>query len=137
MEDTTRLKIILLGLFLAALALGYLIFSQRTTTREFQARPVTQMETTPGVPAGGDPSTLGKAVVSPTTPPAAQMPATQATVTPTPQTIAQANETTKGGQTVSTNQTLPNTGVPSVLAGIFSALSALAGWKLRRFSFRI
>ncbi|TSC66787.1 MAG: hypothetical protein CEO21_2 [Microgenomates group bacterium Gr01-1014_80] len=47
MEDTTRLKIILLGLFLAALALGYLIFSQRTATQEFQARPVTQMETTP------------------------------------------------------------------------------------------
>ena len=119
MEDTTRLKIILLGLFLAALALGYLIFSQRTATQEFQVdRPIQQMEVTPGVPAGGEPSTLGQTAVSPTT----AQPAPATTGQPVPPTEV---------------STLPNTGVPSVLAGIFSALSALAGWKLRRFSFKI
>ena len=130
MEDTTRLKIILLGLFLAALALGYLIFSQRTATQEFQVdRPIQQMDVTPGVPAGGEPSTLGQTAVSPT---AAQ---------PAPATTGQPGITnsTKGGQPVPPTEvsTLPNTGVPSVLVGIFSASAALAGWKLRGFSLKI
>ncbi len=143
MEDTTRLKIILVGLFLAALALGYLIFAQRkTTTESFQARPVAQMETTPGVPVGGV-DALGQSTTTPTNQPSkqlAQANSTTAQPTPTqsaasPQANAANTQQTKGGQPqqASGASTLPSTGIPSVLLGIFSASASLAGWKLRRF----
>ena len=109
MEDTTRLKLILLGLFLAAAALGYFVFVQRTNEKkmESQNQPVVQIEPsennlTPTPAISGLPSTLG--------------------------------QTTKGGQaSVRVADELPKTGIPTALIAIFSLSGAIIGWSLQRF----
>lgn len=109
MEDTTRLKLILLGLFLAAASLGYFVFVQKTNEQKIasQNRTVEQIEPSENVPTPtpalvGLPSTLG--------------------------------QTTKGGQgSVRIVDELPKTGIPTGLIAVFSLSGAIIGWSLRRF----
>ena len=110
MEDTTRLKLILLGLFLAALSLGYFVFVQKTNDQKaaIQNRQVQQIEPSENVltpiPASlaGSPATLG--------------------------------QTTKGGQgSVRIVDELPKTGMPVGLIAIFSLSGAIIGWSLQKF----
>lgn len=109
MEDTTRLKLILFGLFLAAASLGYFVFVQRTTEQKItsQNRAVEQMEpseniATPTPAVSGLPQTLG--------------------------------QTTKGGQgSVRIVDELPKTGVPAGLIAVFSLSGAIIGWSLQKF----
>lgn len=108
MEDTTRLKLILLGLFLAAAALGYFVFVQRTNEKkiESQNQPIVQIEPSENFPTPtlsiGSPSTLG--------------------------------QTTKGGQpSARVVDELPKTGIPIALIAVFSLSGAIIGWSLRRF----
>lgn len=107
MEDTTRLKIILVGIFLAAVALGYFIFVQRRNEQEFKAesRPIQQIETSQ--------ATL--------------------TVTPTPSGTT-LGQTTKGGQpSAKVIDELPATGIPTSLAAVFAVSAAIIGWSLKKF----
>ena len=108
MEDTTRLKLILLGLFLAAASLGYFVFVQKTNEQKLasQLREVQQIEPseniTPTPTPSGSPSTLG--------------------------------QTTKGGQqSARVVDELPKTGVPTGLIAIFSLSGAIIGWSLKKF----
>ena len=110
MEDTTRLKLILLGLFLAAASLGYFVFIQRSNEQklEVQNKPVVQIEPsennlTPTPSSGnGSPSTLG--------------------------------QTTKGGQaSARVVDELPKTGIPTGLIAVFSLSGAIIGWSLKKF----
>lgn len=112
MEDTGRLKLILVGFFLAAAALGYFILVQRRNeeqTFKSQTRPVEQIET-----SEANPTII---IISPT---------------PIPSVLGQ---TTKGGQPASATvvSSLPATGAPEVLFGIFSISAAIIGWSLKRF----
>lgn len=116
MDENTRPKLILLGIFLAVVVLGYFLFQRLVA------------------PSTNKTTTVAKApVVRPTTPvptplivtplPAATTPAP--TPTPTPATLAQA--TTKGGGK------LPNTGVEEDLLAVFAIAIVIAGFSLRQF----
>jgi len=109
MEDTTRLRLILVGLFLAAAAIGYFIFDQRRNeAQQFRANTETveQIQVDDVVPTLS-PATLGES-----------MP-----------------QTTKGGQPLSQKgvTTLPATGAHDFLIGIFSVSAAIIGFGLRKF----
>ena len=108
MEDTTRLKLILLGLFLAAASLGYFVFIQKTNEQKIisqnstvqQIVPSENITPTPAV--SGLPSTLG--------------------------------QTTKGGQaSARVVDELPKTGIPTGLIAVFSLSGAIIGWSLKKF----
>ncbi|OGE15471.1 hypothetical protein A3F00_04990 [Candidatus Daviesbacteria bacterium RIFCSPHIGHO2_12_FULL_37_11] len=110
MEDTTRLKLILLGLFLAALSLGYFVFVQKANEQKktSQVTQIQQIEPSENVPtptialSAGSTGTLG--------------------------------QTTKGGQgSVRIVDELPKTGVPAGLIAIFSLSGAIIGWSLQKF----
>lgn len=110
MEDTTRLKLILLGLFLAAAALGYFVFVQKTGEQKLisQIGTVQQIEPSGVVPTPtpalsvGSPATLG--------------------------------QSTKGGQaSARIVDELPKTGVPAGLIAVFSLSGAIIGWSLKKF----
>lgn len=108
MDDPRWLRLITIGLVLAALAVGYFLVSGRfaanKSTRQAQApKQVQQMSPSP----------------SPI-------------VSPTPQPSPQALGVTQGGQREGV-QTLPRTGFPLALIGIFSASAMIAGWGLCKF----
>lgn len=114
MEDTTRLKLILVGLFLAATALGYFILTQKRAevSSKTQTRPIQQIESTKQNPT----PTLGVG----------------SSATPAPGTLG-ANTQTKGGQPLSGASSLPATGAEDFLIAVFSTSAAIIGWSLKRF----
>lgn len=114
MDGDNRLKLIIAGLFLAAIAVGYLIFSQRFTSPSTQTannRSVVQASPTPV-------STL-----APTD-----------SLSPSSDTLRQSTPgTTKGGLPATGISALPATGAPAGLLAIFSLSAALGGYFLRRY----
>lgn len=119
MEFDTRLKIITAGLILAAIAVGYLIFTQRFSAqnRNTNGKPVVQFQPSPTpVPLSPSPS-----------------PATLGETTPLAGGVD--GPTTKGGQPLPKTGVsgLPKTGAPVSLVLIFSASAAVAGWFLRKY----
>lgn len=106
MENTTRMRLIIAGLFLAAVAAGYLIFSQfRGESTQFQGnagRPIQQLQS-------ATPSAI------PTSSPAAS------------------GQTSKGGLPKTGASSLPATGVPAYLVAILGASAAIIGWGLRQY----
>lgn len=115
MEDPKWLRILTIGLILAALAVGYFLFSGRFLSNN--ATKISQQESTPSpqatASASPSPTVLGK----------------DTQVSPTPSSafnrIAQRN---KGGV-----ETLPKTGFGTGLAFIFSVSALISGWSLRKF----
>lgn len=115
MEDTTRLKLILVGLFLAATALGYFILTQKRTevSSKTQTKPIQQIETSKQNPT----PTLGVG----------------STVTPAPGTLGANTQTTKGGQPSNGVNSLPATGAEDFLLAAFFASATIIGWSLKKF----
>lgn len=120
MEDPRWLRLVTIGLVLAALAVGYFLLSGKLTSNN-ATRTNTQ---------------VNKAVAT-ATPAAIQTPKPTPTptliLTPTPTPMSAYNtiaNRTKGGQTT---QTLPSTGFPVGLIGVFSISAVIAGWSLRKF----
>lgn len=112
MEFDNRIKLVLAGLFLAAIAVSYLIFSQRFSSSSVRPsptpRPIQRVENV-----------------------------TQVSPTPTPVGGATGNVgvgTTKGGLPATGISTLPNTGFPEVLVGVWSASAMAAGYLLKKYS---
>ncbi len=105
MEADGKLKLIIVGLFLAAFVIGYFIISQRM--QRVQTFPVT------GIVQQATPS-----------------PAPQPAETPVP---AQLNQQKNGNGNVKGVASLPKTGFPLPLAGIFATSAVVSGWFLRRF----
>lgn len=110
MDDPRWLRLITIGLVLAALAVGYFLVSGRfaanKSTRQAQApRQVQQMTPSP-------------------------IPVTSPASSPSPQALGTATQ--QDGQKGSV-QVLPRTGFPLALVGIFSASAMIAGWGLRKF----
>ena len=117
MEDTRRLRLISVGLVLAAMAVGYFLlsntfFSNKSTKVQNQQNTQNPQETTSS--QASDPSILGG--VSPL-PAASDSPAYARIV----------------GRNQTQVETLPNTGAPLFLVGILAASALVTGLGLRKF----
>ncbi len=118
MEDNKWLRLISVGLVLAAMAVGYFLLSNRffsaKTTRAPQQNTQTQQATT-SAQAPGSP-VLGETSASP-----------QPSNSPAYARIV--------GRSQTDVQTLPNTGAPLFLIGILASSALAAGLGLRRFPY--
>lgn len=112
MEGPDRVRLLLVGLFLAAIVVGYLIFTQRYNSGVVKVtstpKPVQQITE-----------------VSPPPSPSAALLGSSTGSTPA---------TTKGGLPEVQVSNLPNTGGPTDYLLFVSAAVAAAGWFLRKFS---
>ncbi|MBI3109780.1 hypothetical protein HYZ06_01940 [Candidatus Daviesbacteria bacterium] len=100
MEGSPWLRLITIGLVLAALAVGYFLISGRFAQEKKQVEGVTQS--------------------SPQ--------ATTEPLQPSPNAYTRIVDRNKSGA-----QTLPNTGSPMLLIGVFSLSAIISGWSLRKF----
>lgn len=136
MEDPRWLRLITIGLVLAALAVGYFLLSGRFSPKPANrtAAPVVSMTPPGGTSAPSVTGVLGQnnqagsrsagvVSVSPSPSPAS---AYNRIVSRTQTTQTQGTQT-KGGQT------LPKTGFPIELATVLSLSALISGWGLRRF----
>lgn len=115
MEDPKWLRLVTIGLVLAAVAVGYFLLSGRfTPDTERDATQISQASPTPAV----SPVPTQTPISSPSPSPVSAY-----------DRIAQRTNGT-GGQNL---QTLPRTGFPIVSVVTLSASAVLIGWGLRRF----
>ena len=120
MEDTRWLRLVTIGLVLAAMAVGYFLLAQRFNGNKTQVAD-TKTEVVVATPTP-TPSVL------PTPLPSASVLGIGVT--------AAGGLTTKGGLSVTTKggvQSLPATGFPAVLLVWFAAGAIAAGYGLRKF----
>ncbi len=118
MEDSRWFRLIIIGLILAALAVGYFLLSGRLVSNSV-VKTTSQTTNVSGIP-GVTPSAsvLGQnAKIVPN-------PSPKATPTSAYERIASRNQQV---------QTLPKTGFPEILAGIFSIGVMISGLGLRKF----
>ena len=113
MDDPKWLRLITIGLVLAAAAVGYFLFTGRFSSNNASKTPSQISQSSPSP----SPSASVKPSVSPSPSPASAY-----------NKIAE--RTTKGGQPVNA---LPRTGFPEDLAFVLAISTMLAGWGLRRF----
>jgi hypothetical protein len=106
MDDTTRLKLILAGLFIAAAALIFFIFARARVDNHITRSPSPSI----GTIIQASPSVMATPLPSNQLPPAANRAVQQNT------------------------SNLPSTGFPEVGAVLFSLAAIGTGWKLRKFS---
>lgn len=117
MDDRGRLGLMLLGVVLLALAIGYFVYSKRVSVSDQQALSLPSVRTIE--PTSAQPSMAP--VPSPSQQPSL-------TPTPSPEALGAATVTTKGGKA------LPATGAPEVMLAAALGLSAvIAGWSLKKF----
>lgn len=120
MEDSRWFRLIIIGLILAALAVGYFLLSGRLISNS-AVKTTPQATNVSGTSASAAPSAsvLGQnaKAVSPN-------PSPKATPTSAYERIASRNQQV---------QTLPKTGFPEILAGIFSVGVMISGWSLRKY----
>ena len=116
MEDPRWLRLMTIGLVLAAIAVGYFLFTGRFSSNTSKSGTQVSQASPSPIPATS-PSVLGE---------------NRASASPSPVSAYDriAQRTTKGGQPV---QTLPNTGLPLGLLVIFSASGVIIGWGLQKF----
>lgn len=119
MEDPRFLRIILFGLILAGLTIGYLIFTGRFIRPQ---TPVPAVSPTPFVISA--PLPLPSASPSPI-----------ASINPSPsgRETASSAYTRIVDRTQNQVTTLPKTGLPTILIGIASLSAVISGWFLRRY----
>ncbi len=125
MEDPRWLRLMTIGLVLAALAVGYFLFSGRlapSKTARMQASPAptvlgknAQVSPRPSVVSSASPRAAAASSVSPS---------------PTSAFERAVSRAQTGSQSV---ETLPRTGFPVELAAAFSISAVISGWGLRRF----
>jgi|GEM_PF-1967413 hypothetical protein len=119
MDDPKWLKLVVIGLVLAALATGYFLLSGRLTSNK-AATPGTQVnKNIPTATAAASPSVLGQATQG--TP----VPVSSSAPTSAYSAIVDRNQ---GGV-----QNLPNTGSPVIFVSALAVSSMLVGWGLRKF----
>lgn len=121
MDDPKWLKLVVIGLVLAALATGYFLLSGRLTSNK-AATPGTQVSKnipTATAAASPSPSVLGQATQGTPVPVSSSAPASAYSA------IVDRNQ---GGV-----QNLPNTGSPVILVSALAVSSMLVGWGLRKF----
>lgn len=106
MDDSRWLRFVTIGLVLAALAVGYFLFTGR-----FAPNISTRTQASPS------PSVLGE----------------DAQATPSPSPTPESAYERIVDRTQSGTQTLPNTGFPLGLVAVFSLSALISGWGLRKF----
>lgn len=115
MESTSRIKLIIIGLVLAAIVVGYFILAQRfqgnktATTQNTNLSQRTPLPTSP---------TNRAALSSPSA---------------SPVMLGQGSSSGQSGTNRSNIQTLPRTGVPAGLIAVFGVSAAISGYFLRKF----
>ena len=114
MEDPRWLRVIIIGLVLAALAIGYFLFSGRFLSNNATKVGQQESQQIPAVSASPASSVLGEN--------------TQVSPKPSPTSaFDRIVERNKGGV-----QTLPKTAFPAGLALVFSVSAIVSGWSLRK-----
>ena len=135
MDSTSRVKLIIIGLVLAAIVVGYFILAQRFQTNRTspaQVKTADQSAQAAVQPTSRTvisvPSPSATAVSTSTARPGAvaQVPGSLG-VSPSP--AAQANQGNSGGDLAS----LPRTGVPGALVAVLAVSAVVSGWFLRRY----
>ena len=139
MENSRWLTILLIGLVLAGLVVGYFLlrntFLQTPKSNQQQVAQAPKQtpappESTPADFVLGQNTAQLPPTPAPTFRPVATpiaTPQTFALVSPSP--IASASALRAKGNT----ESLPNTGIPAVLTGFFSIVAIFFGWKLRKY----
>lgn len=113
MEDPRWLKLITIGLVLAALAVGYFLISGRFASNSIKKTPASTNQTV---------SSASPSVSIPTS------------ATPSPSPATAFNRIVNRNQNgISTTQELPKTGFPVVSTVILLSSLVISGWGLRRF----
>ncbi|MCL4365699.1 hypothetical protein M1437_00545 [Patescibacteria group bacterium] len=125
MEDPRWLRLITIGLVLAAVAVGYFLLTGRLSSNVAKNKAQVNIATASATPAvvvtSPSPSVLGQATqVSPN-------------VAPTSTPASAYSRIVSRTQGVQTGQTLPRTGFPIELAVVFSISTIISGWGLSRF----
>ncbi len=120
MEDTRWLRLITIGLVLAAMAIAYFLLTQR-----FSGSKTNKPASSPQIAVAptGSPIPTGVLGINTVASPSASPQATQSG------TLSM-GATTKGGLPIAQ---LPSTGFPVDLLGVFAIGGAAAGWGLRKF----
>ncbi|MBI2085727.1 hypothetical protein HYT74_00130 [Candidatus Daviesbacteria bacterium] len=116
MEDPRWLRLLTVGLVLAALAVGYFLFTGRFSSNS-DTRRVAQVVVSP----------------SPSVTPASPVPTSAPKVSPTPSAIPSSAYNAVANRTKGGVQALPRTGFPLDLAAILLVSVMISGWGLRRF----
>ena len=131
MEDPRFLRIILFGLILAGLTIGYLIFTGRfIKPQQAKTQTITQTATPTPIPIQiqiqivASPSPFASATPSPIP---SRTPV-QKSVVATPSAYARIADRTQNKVT-----TLPKTGLPTILIGVASLSAIISGWFLRNY----
>lgn len=123
MDDPRWIRLIIVGLVLAALVVGYMIFSGGfVKSKSVQKNAPTATETTFKSP---NPS-----VVTPIGTPSALL---NATPSASPAASGSAYDQI-AGRSQSNVQTLPNTGIQVSMGLLVSLLAIISGWSLRKFT---
>ncbi len=114
MDDPRWIRLVTIGLILAAVAVGYFLISGRLFTNSTtQTQP---QEISVEGSLSPSPSVLGQDT---------------ATVSPSPTSQSAFNTIAQRMQ--GSAQTLPNTGFPILSLGLFSAAVVVIGWGLKKF----
>lgn len=121
MDDPRWLRLMTIGLVLAALAVGYFLFTGRLSSNSKTATQVSKAVSSPTPIASSTPSVLGQNNQ------VNRIPA----YSPTPSPASAYNRIASRNQ--NNAQTLPDTGFPVEAAVLFSVSALVSGWGLRRF----
>lgn len=116
MEDPRWLRLLTVGLVLAALAVGYFLFTGRFSSNSATKR-VAQVVVSP----------------SPSVTSASPVPTSSPKVSPTPSATPSSAYATIANRTKGGVQTLPRTGFPLDLAAVLAVSVMISGWGLRKF----
>lgn len=135
MESPNWLRLVTVGLVLAAMAVGYFLLSNRFVSNKSENQENTQMVEETNTPSPdpvnvivqGSPTSSVSATSQPTSSPRAVASPSPSTSTP-PAYSALADRSSKGGV-----QTLPATGSELLLIGIISLSAIATGLGLRKF----
>jgi hypothetical protein len=117
MEDTGRIRLIIIGIILAVVAGGYFLFTQ--ASRVLNSKTDNNIKVAVATPT---PSASGQVVVRFASPTPTATPKNAPAVAGQSTQLAQG---TKGG--------LPATGFPVGLVGIFGTSAAIIGWSLKKY----
>jgi hypothetical protein len=116
MEDTNRIRLIMIGIILVVVAAGYLLFSQ--ANRAFKSRTAGVSPSPVAILTVPSPTPVGLRVITPTSTPR-----------PTSSSQPAVVGVSKGG----VQKNLPATGFPAGLAGVFAVSAAIIGYSLRKY----
>lgn len=120
MEDPLWLRLLIIGLVIAALVVGYLLFTGKFASNTIKnGSPVSTATPVASVSAAPSPSILGQN--------------TQRTISPTSIPTPVSAYDRISARTQNGTQSLPRTGFPVGAVAMLSIAALISGWGLRKF----